>query len=834
MNIQAASFSSFPSPNPYDLLNYDDGLLMPTNDSPVADLPLIDLTSRIPPTPPTSPTDSTRIPLDEDPLYLLNNSLDDETYGEASISGRSSPYIAGGSSDEPVPTDTNPNTNRKRQKTSYGDDVTSNRRKKGDLHYLIDRFSYNPLLTRRQRRLSSVYNTNHNPTRDFKLNPMMARHLEFTSGRSSQFYKGYWRNGQVYQIGDWVALSRSADGEPPTYGIIKYFFLCQDEEREEREERDDDMTFGNHIPSGEEPGRRSRKGVKTVRIDSLQTLDLSEDNSERWKDFCVVFMEITPIDRLPPFTTRSFMVIVRRIGSLEPSKHATLRGTVCMSPTAKGSCLSQSLYQKDQLLTPPFGEKEAKEITMRTIPELVRMVDAYRRPELSSDSEGRTAYFNISPGLYVKMSVERTEPALSDQVIKSDHWEGNHILRDAPVLEGAPNFRRIPGTIMFGVGQPTAHGLTQIISTLSSERHSDYSSFTPANDISNVDDDHKEPAKHVPAHQTTAKVETPSDNDRGPFDRILWINLREEPCLYIGEDPYAPRDPQTLNVNLDHLAGIEGNDLEKMEQILKADVIAKARSNEFKIPVVRQANDMNNAVDTVTYSPGTIWTPKEVFSHRSHALPLRYERIPITDECAPQERDLEQMVFLLKDVRLLASSHLARARTAVVFNCQMGRGRTTTGLVCAYLIMYVHIVNDGFSQRAEAEEFYKQQPERSNASSDYLKGEYSVIMKLVDSLPNGLYVKHQVDKVIDACSQVQNLREAIFECRERWLQAKEGDEATKYLDKGMRYLERYWWIIVFNGYLMEQSPKGFEKTFTQWMGARWDFKKLLKKRMSLD
>ena len=55
-----------------------------------------------------------------------------------------------------------------------------------------------------------------------------------------------------------------------------------------------------------------------------------------------------------------------------------------------------------------------------------------------------------------------------------------------------------------------------------------------------------------------------------------------------------------------------------------------------------------------------------------------YQRVPVTDEKAPKERDF---VFLVR--RLWQQP----AGTALVFNCQMGRGRTSTGMIIATLLL---------------------------------------------------------------------------------------------------------------------------------------------------
>jgi hypothetical protein len=54
-----------------------------------------------------------------------------------------------------------------------------------------------------------------------------------------------------------------------------------------------------------------------------------------------------------------------------------------------------------------------------------------------------------------------------------------------------------------------------------------------------------------------------------------------------------------------------------------------------------------------------------------------YTRVPITDEKAPKDSDFELLIQRLWNVPPDA---------ALVFNCQMGRGRTTTGMVIATLV----------------------------------------------------------------------------------------------------------------------------------------------------
>ena len=56
---------------------------------------------------------------------------------------------------------------------------------------------------------------------------------------------------------------------------------------------------------------------------------------------------------------------------------------------------------------------------------------------------------------------------LTNYFIKPDHFEGIHVLEDAAEkIEGAPNFRNIPGFPVYGTGQPTEKAFEEIINKL--------------------------------------------------------------------------------------------------------------------------------------------------------------------------------------------------------------------------------------------------------------------------------------------------------------------------------------------------------------------------------
>ena len=82
-------------------------------------------------------------------------------------------------------------------------------------------------------------------------------------------------------------------------------------------------------------------------------------------------------------------------------------------------------------------------------------------------------------------------------VLKSDHCPGCHNLNLPERVEGAPNFREIPGFPVYGVANPTVDGIRAVIQRIS-----------------------------------TSKGGWP----------ILWHNMREEPVIYINGKPFVLRE----------------------------------------------------------------------------------------------------------------------------------------------------------------------------------------------------------------------------------------------------------------------------------------------------
>ena len=76
--------------------------------------------------------------------------------------------------------------------------------------------------------------------------------------------------------------------------------------------------------------------------------------------------------------------------------------------------------------------------------------------------------------------------------------------------------------------------------------------------------------------------------------------------------------------------------------------------------------------------PESVQTPRQVYDQlRREGYRVQYYRLPLTDGEAPKETIFDVFYNHVKDVP---------SSDALIFNCQMGGGRTTTGMVIGCLI----------------------------------------------------------------------------------------------------------------------------------------------------
>jgi hypothetical protein len=174
---------------------------------------------------------------------------------------------------------------------------------------------------------------------------------------------------------------------------------------------------------------------------------------------------------------------------------------------------------------------------------------------------------------------------------------------------------------------------------------------------------------------------------------------------------------------------------------------------------------------------------------------------------APKDSDFELFVRRLWDVP---------QSTALVFNCQMGRGRTTTGMIIGCLVLLRRmgafpgpksggggggasppaLAAAGAEAPPPVPAWFSAAPDSAAAAAarggDRLRsGLWGVVRSLLRVLESGNLGKAILDEVIDAAAAMQNLREAIAQYRGRVLaEAKERRRATM-MAVCLEYLERW-------------------------------------------
>ena len=356
-------------------------------------------------------------------------------------------------------------------------------------------------------------------------------------------------------------------------------------------------------------------------------------------------------------------------------------------------------------------------------------------------------------------------------ILKIDHWQDLSAADSA--VPGAPNFRKIEcksigAHQIYAVAQPTQAALEKILDIVSST------------------------------------LPTPR--------RIVWVNVREEPLLYINGEPFVLRDQYASLRNIKAYTGIAASRLEQMELRLKEDVLAEGRAHLGRILLHSEGAERD--LLPIWESVQDVSTMRDLFalnSELSRKYPhLEYYRVPITAEEAPEPADFDTLLKILtgepEDVLALTLTH----GSVFIFNCQMGHGRSTMGSVIGMEIL---------RSPSAASEI----PSVSDSSSLV---HYKVITNLIRMLKDGNEAKRLSDWFIDQAGQFINLRASIEDYRKAASRCTDDRRnCRKLVNKGIHCLKRYALLILFQAYLLERSRNDLSEndTFEVWIGRHQEF-----------
>ncbi|XP_060710023.1 paladin isoform X1 [Hemiscyllium ocellatum] len=313
------------------------------------------------------------------------------------------------------------------------------------------------------------------------------------------------------------------------------------------------------------------------------------------------------------------------------------------------------------------------------------------------------------------------------------------------------NFRRVPKMPIYGMAQPNSEACGLVLTYLTDEKRN--------------------------------------------YSNILWVTLREELVLEGNGQVYTPREPTCLEQPIT-VPTNSSEQLEKLENGLKNEILASQKLLEVQLEQEKQMKLFKSCL-----------TMQEIFNQlKSSHQGLLYRRIPIPDCGAPREKDFDKLFEATKTV------FADDSRSAIVFNCHNGKGRTTTAMVLSVLAFW-HF--KGIPENNEEELV-------SVPDAKYTKGEFEIVMQIVRLLPDGHKMKKEVDLALDIVSETMtpmhyHLREIVI-CTYRQIKTAKSEKEKHFLQlRSLQYLERYIYLILFNTYLHLEKQDSWQRPFSTWM-----------------
>uniref|UniRef100_A0A3B3DID3 Paladin n=1 Tax=Oryzias melastigma TaxID=30732 RepID=A0A3B3DID3_ORYME len=333
---------------------------------------------------------------------------------------------------------------------------------------------------------------------------------------------------------------------------------------------------------------------------------------------------------------------------------------------------------------------------------------------------------------------------------------------------GAPNFRQAKGSYpLYGMGQPSRNGFQQVLQRLQAQGQ----------------------------------------------EEIIFICVREEPVVFLHKDgdfvPYTPRKKENLHENLHGLEREET--VEHLELKIRNELHDFAKLNDNVFYIYNDIEFFNDEPQKISITcEEDILVTEEVYKRPMFTMPAyRYYRLPLPTEGAPLEEDFDAFVNILRESPSLGLGQNGFQKLpALLFSCQVGVGRTNLALILGALVMN-RLSRDS------------QQPQVEETAPSESRPMFRIIQSLINKLPNGQHVMEEVDHAISQCSEMHNIKEAIYENKSKLEgigdQIQGNSTKDYFLSRTMQSLERYFYLIVFNAYLHEQYPLAFMSNFSQWM-----------------
>jgi len=341
-------------------------------------------------------------------------------------------------------------------------------------------------------------------------------------------------------------------------------------------------------------------------------------------------------------------------------------------------------------------------------------------------------------------------------VAMADHFEKIQKLPDP--VPGCPNFRRVPGYKVYCCGQPTVAGFKAALEKVCGTIY-------------------------------------PKDG------KIIWVNMRQEPNVYINGEPVCARPPNKIGEYAE--LGDVNRDKVKEDELEFAKVLEnRAADAEGKVKVV----DINKVEKEVELKE--IVTLSSVIEGLKEDFPgLHHMRIPVCNSASPTEADFDILVQTLVGTTI---------NCPVIISDQVGLSRATTGCVaaCVFKEFQISASFEGLIETVPGMnlDLLKMDRYKVDMKKDALfRGEFEVIKELCSIIPDGDAAKRECDKVIDkngppktGGTGIKQLRENIAESK---LSYEIMDDAAQVFLKSkiMDNIHKYYYLIAFTAYMREAA-----------------------------
>merc|ERR1712168_76742 len=325
-------------------------------------------------------------------------------------------------------------------------------------------------------------------------------------------------------------------------------------------------------------------------------------------------------------------------------------------------------------------------------------------------------------------------------------------------LPGCPNFHRIPGYKVYTCGQPTLDGIKNVLE----------------------------------------KVTGTIYPKAGP---IIWLNLRQEPDVYVNGQPICARPPNKIGEYAE--LGAVTRDIIKADEAEFFKVVEdRVKENGGKLKYVTITKEEKEV------EVKELKTLSEAMEAAKADFPgLVHWRVPVCNSTSPLETDFDIICNTLVGTSI---------NTPVIVTDQVGLSRATTGSVIACLFKEFQI-NASFEGLVETVpgvnlDLLRMDKYTMDPAKDALfRGEFPVVLALLEKLKGGKEAKNECDKVIDKNGTPKTGGNGIKQLRENIAESKLSyeimdDAAQAFLKvKIMDNIHKYYYLIVFTAYMRQAA-----------------------------